>query len=82
MKGRLGVVSSTLRLQSQGQGTDAVCQSQVVARSKLTPAVLQLFLDSGHERVLQHIQQLNIQQLPHVLPLTRNRWLGENPHYY
>ena len=54
----------------------------MVARSKLTPAVLQLFLDSGHERVLQHIQQLNIQQLPHVLPLTRNRWLGENPHYY
>ena len=57
------------------------CQ-QVLERGKLTPSVLQLFLDSGHDRVLEHIQQLNIQPVPHTLPLTRNLWLGDKPNYY
>ena len=55
---------------------------QVLARGKLTPVVLKLFLDSEHDRVLQRVQQLNIQQVPHVLPLTRNLWLGDKPNWY
>ena len=49
---------------------------QVLARGKLTPAVLQAFTTSGHDQVLQRVHSLDIQDLPAVLPLTRNLWLG------
>jgi hypothetical protein len=79
----------------------------VLAKGKLTPKVLQLFLESTHETVLARIkvrampgpaslrstytgltdkppllQALNIQDLPPVLPDTRNRWLGQHPSWY
>lgn len=79
----------------------------VLAKGKLTPKVLQLFLESTHETVLARIkvqavpasaslrsthsaltdhkllpQELNIQDLPPVLPDTRNRWLGQDPSWY
>jgi hypothetical protein len=42
----------------------------------LTPKVLAMFEGTGHEEVCRRIQGLNIQQLPHILPITPNKWLG------
>ena len=44
---------------------------QVIQLGKLTPGVLRSFQTSGHDRVLHDIDSLNIQDVPHVLPLTR-----------
>ena len=55
---------------------------QVIAQGKLTPGVLRAFQASGHEEVSQAIHSLNIQDVPAILPLTRNLWLGDKPGYY
>lgn len=55
---------------------------EVLRRGKLSPRVLDLFRATEHEAVLQRISALNIQQLPPILPTTRNLWLGDKPKYY
>ena len=50
---------------------------RVLALGLLTPKVLQLFEDTGHSEVELRIASLHIQDLPAVLPTTRNKWLGQ-----
>ncbi len=54
----------------------------VIYKRKLTPEVLQLFEDTEHDLLLAKIKGLNLQTLPPRLPMTRNRWLGQNPSWY
>lgn len=49
---------------------------RVLAQGRLTPQVLETFERTGHKSVLDHIEGLNIQQLPPVLPITHKKWLG------
>ncbi len=49
---------------------------RVLALDLLTPKVLELFEKMGHTEVDIRITELNIQELPLLLPTTRNRWLG------
>jgi len=49
---------------------------RVMRLGYLTPKVLAMFERTEHEEVQWRIQGLNIQQLPHILPITPNKWLG------
>ena len=55
---------------------------EVLRRGKLSPKVLDLFYQTEHEAILQRISKLNIQNLPPILPTTRNLWLGDKPNWY
>ena len=54
----------------------------VLSKGKLTPRLLELFWQTGHESLLQRVQALKIQWVPPVLPTSRNRWLHERPGFY
>ncbi len=54
----------------------------VIYKRRLTPEVLQLFVDTEHDLLLAKVKSLNLQTLPPRLPMTRNRWLGQNPSWY
>ena len=49
----------------------------VLSLGLLTPKVLEMFERLGHTEVDIRITELNIQELPLLLPTTRNRWLGD-----
>jgi hypothetical protein len=54
----------------------------VLSKGRLTPRLLELFLQTEHESVLQRIKALQIEWVPPVLPTTRNLWLHERPGFY
>jgi len=54
----------------------------VIYKRRLTPEVLQLFVETEHDLLLAKVKSLNLQTLPPRLPMTRNRWLGQNPSWY
>ena len=54
----------------------------VLSKGKLTPRLLELFLQTEHESVLQRVKALQIEWVPPVLPTTRNLWLHERPGFY
>ena len=49
---------------------------RVLSLGLLTPKVLEMFERLGHTDLDIRIAELNIQELPLLLPTTRNRWLG------
>ena len=49
---------------------------RVLSLGLLTPKVLEMFERLGHTEVDIRIAELNIQELPLLVPTTRNRWLG------
>ena len=67
-----------------GLSEDLVCVlfELVIYKRRLTPEVLQLFVDTEHDLLLAKIKSLNLQTLLPRLPMTRNRWLGQNPSWY
>ena len=67
-----------------GLSEDLVCVlfELVIYKRRLTPEVLQLFVDTEHDLLLAKIKSLNLQTLPPRLPMTRNRWLGQNSSWY
>jgi len=55
---------------------------RVLVKGKLTPRVLHLFEATDHTSVSYRIKALNIQDVPPLIPETRNPWLGQNKGWY
>mmetsp|Transcript_34879 Transcript_34879/g.110184 ORF Transcript_34879/g.110184 Transcript_34879/m.110184 type:complete len:103 (+) Transcript_34879:50-358(+) len=53
-----------------------------LARGKLTEPILDVFVLTGHERLLERIRQLDIKPLPPIIGSTRKLWLGDKPSLY
>ena len=49
---------------------------RVLSLGQLTPKVLEMFERAGHTDVNKRIEDMNLQEVPAILPTTRNRWLG------
>lgn len=66
-----------------GLPEELVCKlfNEVLLRSKLDPQVLQLFRDTEHDQMLAHIAALNIQPVPVMVLSSKNKWLGDKPHW-
>lgn len=67
-----------------GLSEELVCQlfEVVMSNGLLTDKVLQLFVQTEHERLLERVKALNLQTLPPRLPMSRNLWLGQHPSWY
>lgn len=54
----------------------------ILAQGRLTPRVLGLFLQTRHSVLLEHIEALQIRDLPPVIIAdTPNEWLGQRKRY-
>lgn len=53
----------------------------VVERGKLTPKVLQVFIETGHDAVIEHIRGLKLREPPPRLP-GHDKWLHQKPGWY
>ena len=67
-----------------GLSEELVCElfELVIRKGRLSPEVLQLFVDTEHDLLLARVKSLNLQTLPPRLPMSRNLWLGQNPSWY
>lgn len=67
-----------------GLSEELICElfELVIHKGRLSPEVLQLFVDTEHDLLLARVKSLNLQTLPPRLPMSRNLWLGQNPSWY
>lgn len=67
-----------------GLPEELVCAifERVLARAKLNPRVLQVFVNTQHELLLDRIRALRVRDTPAIIQDTRNLWLGEKPGWY
>lgn len=65
----------------EGISEDLACAlfQDVLERGKLTPRVLKLFAATDHSLLTSRIESLKIKDLPAIVPITRNPWLGDKP---
>lgn len=67
-----------------GLSEELVCDlfELVIQKGRLSPEVLQLFVDTEHDLLLARVKSLNLKTLPPRLPMSRNLWLGQHPSWY
>mmetsp|Transcript_15673 Transcript_15673/g.47261 ORF Transcript_15673/g.47261 Transcript_15673/m.47261 type:complete len:92 (-) Transcript_15673:309-584(-) len=79
------MLGSIQRQRTLGNLPEELCLDlfqRVLSHGKLTPEVLALFVRTGHELVLECIEDLHLQMPPPVLPTGRGAWLGDKPRLF